>query len=282
MSAVDLNIDGLDKGGNNKLHINGKKNFQQCLKTIIESISCRAKLDEMLLHKNANGNNPMMSCVFKNSEKSLDYLLGLLHAMKSTELNREVIFNILHEPNSKNDTLLSLILHYQYGAMISQSIALKLEQCCHLDTPNKSHNMKDLTTCLRNNTKASFEVSNAIKNVEDTYEKTTKEKILIWLSLFWSSFLMPIGVMVSDMSFDIILVIGYGCYLFMANDMITSSSTNSAQCSDVTIFNSNYNVSIHPTLPTTKSPYLFTSSNVSTAAISLFQKIGLFSSISGS
>ena len=219
-AELKLDTNRTDVRGNNVLHMYAKKNFQICLRKIMESMPNEKRTREILLHKNINGNNPLMSCIFKNSDGSLNYLLGILLTMHPNDENQKLIKKILHEQNTKGDTLLGLILHYQQGTMLSQSIALDLEKSCHTLIENKSQTMKDLTKCLRQHVHPSVEVLNAIKNVEDSYEKSTFQKVLILIKLFWSSFLMPLAIMISDMSFDMILLLGYACYLFMADDRI--------------------------------------------------------------
>ena len=64
----------------------------------------------------------------------------------------------------------------------------------------------------------------AIKDVEDSCEKSFTQKVRIWISLFWSNFLFPSGIMSFDMVLDMFLVAGYACYLGLDDDHVNSTN----------------------------------------------------------
>ena len=84
--------------------------------------------------------------------------------------------------------------------------------------------MSKLTQCLKDHVEPTNEIISAMKEVEESFEKTSSfQKFTTWISLFLSSFLIPLSVMVSDMSFDNILVFGpqgYVQYLVKTNDTL--------------------------------------------------------------
>ena len=51
-----------------------------------------------------------------------------------------------------------------------------------------------------------------------TAEKTNIEKIVTWLSLFVTTLVVPLGILTSDMTFDLILVVAYGAWLYKDDD----------------------------------------------------------------
>lgn len=210
-----FDINRMDKKGNNVLAIYGKKNFRQCVEKIIFECGSENRIKEMFTAKNKHGNNPFMSCVLKNQSSVLNLLLGTLLTMAPNEETKTLTYEILHEPNTKGETFLSLLLQFPEGMLLPQTIALELEKSCHKD------DHKELTECLQTYVEPSADVLCAVKDMERTFRKTKKEKIMISLQLFWTSFFVPLGVMISDMSFDILLVIGYACYLWLENDTIT-------------------------------------------------------------
>ena len=82
--------------------------------------------------------------------------------------------------------------------------------------------MQSFTHCFQQNIPPSNEVQKAVNDVAKTFEKTKTEKVCIWFSTFLSTFLLPLTVMTTDISFDIILVVSYVCYLWVINDAMTS------------------------------------------------------------
>ena len=206
-------VDYVDLKGNNILHMFAKKNFLSCVRKIIDSMPDEKSLGKMLRSANNNGNNPLMSCIFKNSEKVLTFLLGYLLTKDENDGNKKLIYDILHQQNTKGETLLGLILQYQEGTQVPKTIAIELEKYCHTIINDKTQTLKKFTTCLRRHVDPSVEVLKAVKDVEDSYEKSLRGKVWTFITLLWTSFLMPLSIMVSDMTFDIILVIGYSCFL---------------------------------------------------------------------
>ena len=218
-------FDGLDLGhitkkGNNILHIYAKRNFVRCIKKIFKSIQHEERIEKMMRHQNVNGNNPLMSCVFKNSGEALNLLLCTLFTMHYEKQDGELLKDIFHQRNTEEKTLLGLILEYQQGMSMHKIVALEMEKLCHEEDEGKTATVTNLTQCLKTHVDASREVMDAIKDVEYSFAKTYFEKLMIWINLFISSFLIPFGVMMSDMSFDIILVVGYVTYLLQTDDKV--------------------------------------------------------------
>ena len=75
------------------------------------------------------------------------------------------------------------------------------------------------------------EVMVAMKEVEDSYEKTMSERCTVWFNLFISSFLVPSIVMVLDIAFDVLLVLAY---FYAAYNLLTPNDTTK------TILDDNY------------------------------------------
>lgn len=215
----DLNIGHVDKKGNNLVHVYAKKNFVGCLKRIINSLNDRKRLAAVLSQKNLNGNSPPMSCVFKHSTDALNYLLCTLFTLDDEEKNM-----LLHEKNTKGDTLLGLLLYYQKEGSLSEIIALEMEKLCHNEANEKDETMKSLTNCLKSHVEPSNNVLCAIQDVEESFPKTNCEKITVWIQLFISSFLMPLAIMISDMSFDVLLVVGYAILLLQIGEKKSQST----------------------------------------------------------
>jgi hypothetical protein len=211
----DFDIDNVDKKGNNWIHVYAKKNFVGCLKRILKSLKDEHALNRMLCQKNNNGNNPLMSCVFKNSNDALNFLLWTVFTLDDEEEDWKHMRGILHDKNTKGDALLGLLLHYQKKGSMSESIALQMEKKCHTEAESKDATMKNLTNCLKKHVEPSSNVLCAVQEVEESFETTSWIQLgSIWIQLFFQSFLMPLGIMLSDMSFDVILVIGYAYCLW--------------------------------------------------------------------
>ena len=208
-----INIDHVDEKGNNVLHNYAEKNFVFCIKEILKSTKDEKKIKNMMLQKNRNGNNPLMECVLKNSNEALNFLLCYLYTMDYAKHGGELVRNLLHDKNKKGETLLALILNYQKSKSMPETVALEMEKMCHSEKDNKDETMTNLTLCLKDHVDPSNEVVSVIKEVEDSYEKTRCGKIVNWMTLFLTSFLIPFGVLTSDMSFDMMLVVAYAEYL---------------------------------------------------------------------
>ena len=101
-----------------------------------------------------------------------------------------------------------------------KTVALEMEKLCHAEDQGKEQTITNLTQCLKDHVEPSSEALNAIKEVESSYAKTYFEKVKVGISLFVSSFLIPFSVMMSDMSLDIILVVGYAAYLLQVDDKV--------------------------------------------------------------
>ena len=204
-----FDISQIDILGNNAIHIFGEKNFASVIKRIFKVASADDAIHKLLLHRNKIGNTPLMTCVLANSNDSLNLLLCTLFTMDTSGEQKEVINSILHEPNKKGNTLLSLILHYQQGRSLSKNLALQMEKDYHLVANNKNKTIAKLTTCLKNNVDPSTEVMNALHDVENCYDKSITHIILLFITLLIIELLIPFLVMVFDMSTDGYLVVEY-------------------------------------------------------------------------
>ena len=225
----NLKLDHETKKGNSLLHVLAKRNFIRCIKKMFRAVQDEEKILNMISKQNKHGNNPLMSCIFKNSGDALNLLLCNLFSLDFDRQDGKVLKDILHERNKTGETLLGLVLEYQQTMRLPENLVLELERICHKKGQEKIETVTELTLCLKNHEEASSEAFNAIKEVENSYEKTNYERIPIWIQLFLSSFLVPFGVMVSDMSFDIILLVGYAAYLLLRDDSI-NPATMEAVC----------------------------------------------------
>ena len=215
-----INIDHVDKKGNNVMHNYAEKNFVYCVKEILMFTKDVEKIKNMMLQKNLNGNNPLMECVIKNSNEALNFLLCYLYTMDYARHGGELVRTLLHDKNKKGETLLALILHYQQSKSMPETVALEMEKMCHSEKDNKVETMTSLTLCLKDHVDPSNEVVSVIKEVENSYEKTRCGKFINWMTLFLKSFLVPFGVLTSDMSFDMMLVVAYAEYLSKDDDTV--------------------------------------------------------------
>lgn len=224
--------------GNNSIHIFGEKNFVNAIKRIIQVASTEGVVDKLLLHKNNDMNTPLMTCVLANSNDSLNLLLCTLFTMDTAGKQRAVINEILHEPNAKGNTLLSLILHYQQGMALSKALSLQLEKDYHAVANNKTETMAKLTNCLKNNVEPSTEVMNALNDVEKCYEKSNCQIILLFIGLLMIELLIPFLVMVFDMATDTYLVVEYYeeidyINILESNSTILCSKLNNMTLNDI-------------------------------------------------
>ena len=218
-SNIDFNH--LDSKGNNLLHVYAKKNFVRCLKRIMKLVPDEDTAKYILSQKNHHGNNPLMSCVFKDSHDALNFLLCTLFTIDENN-DLELMRKIIHCKNTKGETLLGLILNYNKGASMPEFMALQIEKMCHTED-DKVMTLEKFTKCLKENVEPSIGVSSAIHEVETSFEKTYFEKIIISLKLFLTSLIVPLGIMSSDMAFDLILVVAYSAWLYALDDSESAS-----------------------------------------------------------
>ena len=104
-------------------------------------------------------------------------------------------------------------------------MTLEMEKMCHTEEKSKDDTLTNLTQCLKDHVEPADGIISATEEVEESFEKTRLEKVLIWIRIFLSVFLIPLSVMVSDMSLDNILVfgsMGYVRYLTIENDTLPS------------------------------------------------------------
>ena len=109
--------------------------------------------------------------------------------------------------------------------------------------------MKNLTQCLRNHVEPSSEVLYALEEVNDSYEKTSCERFVIGTKLFFSSFVMPSGVMIFDITFDILLVIGYATYFLLVQNISTAIDVKDICSSNNTSLNISSGLMVLKSIP---------------------------------
>ena len=220
--GIAVCIDHVDKRQNNIIHVYAKRNFVYCIRKIFKVVGDDDRIRFILGQKNHNGNNPLMSCVFKNSTDALNFLLCTLFTMDYDLENNDLMRGILHSENSRGETLLGLILHYQQNMLLPETIALQMEKMCHTELNDKSKTMENLIQCLRSHVEPSNEVMCAIQEVEDSYKKSRIDRFIIWIKLFFYSFAMPSILMALDIAFDTLLVIGYFYAAYDVADSVSS------------------------------------------------------------
>ena len=84
-----------------------------------------------------------------------------------------------------------------------------MEKDYHLVANNKDKTIAKLTTCLKNNVDPSTEVMNALHDVENCYDKSITQIILLFITLLMIELLIPFLVMIFDMATDGYLVVEY-------------------------------------------------------------------------
>ena len=63
--------------------------------------------------------------------------------------------------------------------------------------------------CLKNHLKPSIEVQKALRDVDNSLQKSTFQKTTIWIKVFFKSLLIPVTLLILDMAFDGLLVHKY-------------------------------------------------------------------------
>ena len=76
-------------------------------------------------------------------------------------------------------------------------------------TEIKEEGKKKLTVCLQKHLKPSIEVQKALHEVDNSLQKSTCQKALIWIRVFFKSLLIPVALLVIDVAFDGLLVHKY-------------------------------------------------------------------------
>ena len=216
LPAGDLEY--LDIDGNNIFHINGRKNFSQVIQRIFTLLPDAWSLRNMLLQRNNEGDNALMVCVLKKNDAALNVLLMKLFEFHQFEGSnpeyRGFIKKLFHDKNNRGETLMGLILHFQQGTTISQTIAMEIEKDLHTRENRKVETMNELSKCLRQNVGPSPEVVVVLQDVDETFEKSKTEKFKLWLEMVVKDFLIPLGIMIFDIASDVALVYKFSEHLF--------------------------------------------------------------------
>ena len=213
---IDLSkefIEIRNKKENSCLHIFAKKNFESVIDWIMNYTSSE-NLKKLLLEVNREMSNPPMVCVIHNRNEILKRYLLFLFSTK--HITKEEVQKFLHQRNIFNETILSLVLQHESTMLLPQMLLLEKEKEIHQNNGkngNDSHKkqaMESLSSCLRNNDLRSAEVAKTIARVENSYEKTTCwEKFKIFVLVLATTFLIPLAIQVSDLSFDGLVVHSY-------------------------------------------------------------------------
>ena len=213
---IDLSkafIEIRNKKGNSSLSTFAKKNFETVIDWIMNYTS-GADLKKLLLEVNKEMNNPPMVCVIHNRNEILKRFLMFLFSTKY--ITTEEVKKFLHQRNIFNETILSLVMQHESTMLLPQMLLLEKEKEIHQnigkngDGGLKKQAMESLSSCLRNNDLRSAEVAKTIARVENSYEKTTCwEKFKIFLLVLATTFLIPLAIQVSDLSFDGLVVHSY-------------------------------------------------------------------------
>ena len=123
--------------------------------------------------------------------------------------------DILHSKNKYGSTLLSLVLQQGGKLEVSKHILLEWEKQAHqveeedLKTQEVLQRKKELTRCMRDHLKASYEVQIALKEVNSSMKKKQTKMIFIWVNVFINCLLLPIALLLLDALPDIMLVESY-------------------------------------------------------------------------
>ena len=214
--GIDLTKDFVEvknKKKNNSLSTYAKRNYKLVIDWIMNYTS-NENLKKFLLEVNIKGNNSPMICVVHNRNSILKRYLMFLFSTNCVT-NKE-LEQFLHQRNIFNETILSLVLQHESTMLLPQMLLLEKEKEIHQNNgnngeeDNKTGTMESLSSCLRNNDLRSAEVAKTIARVDDSYEKTTCwEKFRIIISIMITSFLIPMAIQVSDLSFDGLVVHNY-------------------------------------------------------------------------
>ena len=94
---------------------------------------------------------------------------------------------------------MSLVLLFHPGS-IARTITLEMEKHCHKEgvTIEKLETMYSVSNCLRKNVGSSNEAAQVLVSVEDSFERSKWEKFKIGIKMLITDFLIPLGVMISD------------------------------------------------------------------------------------
>ena len=165
-------------------------------------------------------------------------------------LYKDEIGDILHHESNFGDTLLALVLQQGGRLGAAEHLLMDMEREHHLDEAKgkeelvaedvagntesgretgkdreadakakerrkkevKEEGKRKLTACLQKHLTPSIEVQKALHELDNSLQKSTCQKALIWIRVFFKSLLIPVALLVLDVAFDGLLVHMYHDY----------------------------------------------------------------------
>merc|ERR1719495_1384951 len=156
-----------------------------------------------------------MICALNGNKKTLQYLLCALTVDMLTwteDQKRDRMEIILHKQNNYGNTLLSLVLQHNEALEVSKHILLEWEKVAHKvedgdeKTTAGQKQRKKLTKCMRTHLKQSFEVQEALDDVDHSLQKKKTKKVFTWVQVCFKTLLIPLFFLCLDAVPDMILV----------------------------------------------------------------------------
>ena len=211
-----------DTKGKNIFHHYARKDFDRAIGLLLKKLSSTEAKDLILQEKSSNGSNVLMTAATHSSHKTLQLLLNYLSLFplfQADDKDSETVNmdRILHHRNAYGNTILSLVLQHKDDLQIPKIILLGMENDFH----SKEGESDDLACCFYKHLKPSGDVLRAIQEVEKTKEKGKGAIVGIWVQSFFKGFFIPVGIMATDILFDIFLVQRY-YYLIQDQDCLTA------------------------------------------------------------
>ena len=200
--------------GKNLLHHWSSKNFYEVIDFFRRAVSS-ATFKQMLDEKSKNGSNALMVAAVHGSKECLQIFLHFISLEMTFNVHNKAKEDILHSKNKYGSTLLSLVLQQGGKLEVSKHILLEWEKQAHqveeedLKTQEVLQRKKELTRCMRDHLKASYEVQIALKEVNSSMKKKQTKMIFIWVNVFINCLLLPIALLLLDALPDIMLVESY-------------------------------------------------------------------------
>ena len=158
-----------------------------------------------------------MACALRDGHEILAQFLFMIFLKGESQswIANERTDDLLHIPNKRNSTLLSLTLQHKGTTMIPVQLLLKMEKDYH------RNNLSEVTKCFKKHLKPSLEVWQALNEIEESYPKDQFRILMIYISTFIFAMLWPTFVLAFDVGSDYYLLDEYSTSTFN-ND--TSSS----------------------------------------------------------
>ena len=198
----------------NLLHYWGAHDFDKVIDLFRRSVSPSVFID-MIFEKSKNGSTPLMVCASHGSKRTLQYLLCSLTVDMMTwppQLKEKRMEILLHHKNTYGNTLLNLVLKHNEALEVSKHILLEWEKVKHKVEEGNERNApgqkqrKSLTRCMRSHLKQSFEVQEALDDVDHSLQKKKTKKVFTWVQVCFKTLLIPLFFLCLDAVPDMILV----------------------------------------------------------------------------